>query len=224
MVVGTVEIMRQPRHLVWDWNGTLLDDLPLVVAATNVAFAAAGGPTITAEEHRRDFRRPIIEYYAQVLGRPVDVTEFAALNKIFHDAYQAKLPCSLTADARTALAEWPGSQSLLSMWFHTELVPAVAGHGLTPFFQRIDGLREPLEHGGDHKAPYLAQHLAAQGLSGEQVVMIGDSVDDAHAAAAVGARCVLYTGGFTDEAQLRATGAPVVDSLRAAVALARTLP
>src|SRR5690606_41221035 len=107
--------MRQPRHLVWDWNGTLLDDLPLVVAATNVAFAAAGGPTITAEEHRRDFRRPIIGYYAQALGRAVEVTEVAGLDKSFHDAYQAKLPCPLSADARTALAELPGSQSLPAM-------------------------------------------------------------------------------------------------------------
>jgi phosphoglycolate phosphatase-like HAD superfamily hydrolase len=46
-------------HLVWDWNGTLLDDLALVVAATNASLATAGGRPITAEEHRRDFRRPI---------------------------------------------------------------------------------------------------------------------------------------------------------------------
>ena len=38
------------RHLVWDWNGTLLDDLDLVVRATNVAFASAGGPAVTADE------------------------------------------------------------------------------------------------------------------------------------------------------------------------------
>src|SRR5437762_14038681 len=41
---------------------------------------------------------------------------------------------------------------------------------------------------------------------GPDSVLIGDSVDDAHAADAVGAGCVLYSGGFTDSERLRATG------------------
>ena len=57
-------------------------------------------------------------------------------------------------------------------------------------------------------------------LKGPDVVLIGDTVDDALAAQAVGARCVLYSGGFTEARQLRATGAPVVDTLTEAVALA----
>jgi phosphoglycolate phosphatase-like HAD superfamily hydrolase len=50
-------------------------------------------------------------------------------------------------------------------------------------------------------------------------VLIGDSVDDAVAAAAVGARCVLYTGGLTDRDKLATVGVPVVDTLADAVAL-----
>ena len=67
-------------HLVWDWNGTLLDDLTLVVEATNASLATFGGPRVTAEEHRRDFRRPITEYYAFVLGRPVTHDDFVRLD------------------------------------------------------------------------------------------------------------------------------------------------
>src|SRR5213594_1857925 len=74
-------------HLVWDWNGTLLDDLDLVVTATNAAFAAVGGPVVTADEHRRDYRRPIVDYYSHVLGRPVERHEFLRLDRVFHDAY-----------------------------------------------------------------------------------------------------------------------------------------
>jgi phosphoglycolate phosphatase-like HAD superfamily hydrolase len=51
-------------------------------------------------------------------------------------------------------------------------------------------------------------------------VMIGDSVDDALAAASVGARCVLYSGGFTDAARLAEVGVPVVGSLAEAAVLA----
>ena len=56
-------------------------------------------------------------------------------------------------------------------------------------------------------------HLEALAVRGEDCVLIGDSLDDAEAAAAVGARVVLYSGGFTDEDRLRATGLPVATTL-----------
>ncbi|MGA4728964.1 HAD family hydrolase [Micromonospora taraxaci] len=207
-------------HLVWDWNGTLLNDLSLVVSATNVVFASLGGPAVTSDEHRVRFRRPIAEYYAEVLGQAVDADEFGRLDRIFHDAYRTGLTtCELAADARTAMAAWPGSQSLLSMWFHEELVPAVHTYGLTGHFTRVDGLRATV--GGDRKAESLKLHLAELGVDGTSVVLIADSIDDADAATAVGGRAVLYTGGFTDPARLRASGHPVADTLTDAVTVAR---
>lgn len=206
-------------HLVWDWNGTLLDDLSIVVAATNRALAAAGGSPVTADEHRRDFRRPISEYYGYVLGRSIDDAEFALLDRVFHDAYGESLAtCALSAGAEDALRDWPGSQSLLSMWFHDDLVPTVKRFGIADHFARVDGLRDPV--GGGSKAPHLVAHLDALGLDGRDCVLIGDSVDDAHAAAFVGARAVLYEGGFTHPERLRETGLPVASSLAEAVRLA----
>ncbi|KAB1905737.1 HAD family hydrolase [Micromonospora tulbaghiae] len=210
------------RHLVWDWNGTLLDDLDLVVQATNVAFASAGGPAVTAAEHRVRFRRPIADYYAEMLGRAVDADAFGVLDRVFHDAYRAGLTtCALAADATAAIESWEGSQSLLSMWFHDELVPTVHTYGLTPHFRRVDGLRATV--GGGRKAEWLEKHLAELGLGGHEVVLIGDSIDDADAAASVGARCVLYTGGLSDPDRLRGSGHPAADTLTEAVTLARAL-
>jgi phosphoglycolate phosphatase-like HAD superfamily hydrolase len=209
-------------HLVWDWNGTLLDDLSLVVSSTNAAFASVGGRSVDPDEHRRQFRRPVAEFYAEILERAVDAEEFGRLDRIFHDAYRLGLTTiSLAADAMTAIKSWPGTQSLLSMWFHEELVPAVETYGLAGIFARIDGLRT--EVGGDLKAGHLAQHLTQLGVAGENAVLIGDSLDDGTAADAVGAASVLYTGGFTHPARLRASGRPVAETLVEAVELARDL-
>ncbi len=208
-------------HLVWDWNGTLLDDLALVVAATNASLASVGGPWVTADEHRRDFRRPISAYYEYVLGRVITADEFAHLDRAFHEAYRDGLSrTGLAPDAREAIAAWTGTQSLLSMWFHHELIPMVQTHGLHANLSRVDGLRATV--GGGPKAPHLRAHLAALGLDGPECVLIGDSVDDAHAAAEVGAEIVLYAGGFTDPSRLRGTGLPVATTLVEAVALALT--
>jgi phosphoglycolate phosphatase-like HAD superfamily hydrolase len=210
------------KHLVWDWNGTLLDDLHLVVSSTNVAFASAGGRDVGSDEHRRTFRRPVADFYAEMLGRAIDEEEFGRLDRIFHDAYRLGLTgVALAADAQAAIKTWPGSQSLLSMWFHHELVPAVEGYGLAGMFARIDGLRAEL--GGGFKAAHLAAHLAELGVEGGDVVMIGDSLDDADAAEAVGGHAVLYTGGFTDPARLRESGRPVADTLVEAVKMAMSL-
>jgi len=207
------------RHLVWDWNGTLLDDLTLCVTATNACLAMIGGPAITAEDHRRDFRRPVVDYYSFVLGRPVGAEEFQRLDEAFHDAYRLGLAtCALTADALEAMANWGGSQSLLSMFFHDELMVEVDRHGLGPRLSRVDGL--PGTVGGQRKAAYLEAHLSALDIRARDVVLIGDSVDDADAAGAVGASCVLYAGGFTHESHLVATGRPVARSLVEAVRIA----
>ncbi|MDT5030613.1 MAG: hypothetical protein QOC94_784 [Actinoplanes sp.] len=208
-------------HLVWDWNGTLLDDLHLVVSSTNSAFASVGARSVDPDEHRRQFRRPVAEFYAEILGRAVDHEEFGRLDRIFHDAYRVGLTSTgLAQDAMAAIQSWPGTQSLLSMWFHSELVPALETYGLAGAFTRVDGLRT--EIGGDLKAGHLANHLAGLRIDGAQVVLIGDSLDDAAAAASVGAAAVLYSGGFTHPERLRASGLPVADTLLEAVEIART--
>ena len=209
-------------HLVWDWNGTLLDDLTLVVSSTNEAFASVGGRAVDSDEHRRQFRRPVAEFYAEILERAIDEEEFGRLDRIFHDAYRLGLTTTtLAADAMAAIKAWPGTQSLLSMWFHSELVPAIESYGLAGVFARVDGLRT--EVGGDLKATHLATHLDGLRVAGERVVLIGDSLDDAAAAASVGGAAVLYTGGFTHPARLRASGLPVADTLLEAVEIAKGL-
>ena len=209
-------------HLVWDWNGTLLDDTALVVAATNATLHRLGGRAVTVEEHRRDFSRPVPDYYARLLGRPVGPDEFARLDETFHAAYRSGLDgAGLAADALAAMGAWGGTQSLLSMFFHDDLVALVRRHGLEPLLGRVDGLRALV--GGGPKAPHLAAHLAAIGAAPERCVLVGDTVDDAEAAQAVGAAVVLYAGGITDRPRLRATGAPVAATLVEAVALAAEL-
>nr|WP_205861063.1 HAD hydrolase-like protein [Planosporangium flavigriseum] len=199
----------------------MLDDLTLVVAATNVSLTAIGGPEITTDDHRRDFRRPIADYYGHVLGRSLSTEEFLQLDRVYHDFYrEGLLDCGLAADAEAAMKAWPGTQSLLSMWFHEELVPEVTRRGLHAVFERIDGLRPDVVAGG-HKAEHLVGHLDALGVAAADAVLIGDSADDAHAAAAVGAACVLYGGGFTHPDRLAEVGVPVATSLLEAVSLAR---
>ncbi|MGQ0743487.1 MAG: HAD family hydrolase [Acidimicrobiales bacterium] len=212
---------RRIRHLVWDWNGTLLDDFHLVVAAASDACVPAGRAPITADEYRRCFTRPIERSYELLLGRPLADGEWTTLSRRFHGSYQAQAATArlaagaVAALTRAAQAGW--TQSLLSMWTHQELVPLVDAFSLTGWFQRIDGQRQ---FGGGPKADHLSAHLQQLGVEGPDVLMVGDSLDDLAAAQSVNAQCILVSGGPHTAEMLGDCGVPVVPSLAHALDLA----
>lgn len=208
------------RHIVWDWNGTLLDDNHAVVAAVNTVCGHYGRDHVDLDQWRAVFDRPLLRTYEEVLGRSLDERDWAHIDAVYHEAYRELLhTCGLADGVPTVLHEWARAgrtQSLLSMWFHEELVPLVSEFGLDPLMQRVDGLR-PGTVGGGSKAEHLERHLADLRLDPSEVVLVGDVADDANAAARVGADCVLVTTGVMPRGKLRATGFPVVDSVSEAV-------
>lgn len=207
------------RHIVWDWNGTLLADNEAVVASVNAVCAAYDAEPVDLPGWRAVFGRPLRGSYERVLGRELDQRDWRAIDRIYHDTYRQLLhTCELDPDAPHALRDWRergGSQSLLSMFFHDELVPLVDRFGLSSLFGRIDGLRD--SEAGGSKAAYLDAHLRSLELEPSEAVVIGDVTDDARAAEEVGAGCVLVSTGVMSRAALENTGRPVADSLRAAV-------
>jgi phosphoglycolate phosphatase-like HAD superfamily hydrolase len=192
-----------------------------VVRAVNRVCAQFGREAIELEFWRSIYRRPLTDCYADLLGKPVSVEDWALIDRLYHDEYHGLLDtCRLAIGVPDELRRWHTrgrGQSLLSMWFHDQLGPLVAQYALTDLFTRVDGLRAST--GGGSKTEHLAEHLAAQGLSGSDVLVIGDVTDDADAAAHVGAQCVLVTTGVMNRATLTSRGVPVVDSIAEALAL-----
>ncbi|MEU6992331.1 HAD family hydrolase [Streptomyces sp. NPDC046465] len=215
-------------HIVWDWNGTLLHDIDAVIGATNASFAELGLEPITLERYRDLYCVPVPRFYERLMGRLPSDAEWQIMNAVFHKHYWTRADaCALAEGASELLAARRAdgrTQSLLSLAPHEHLVPIVRRHGIHDHFVRIDG-RTDESHAG--KAERMVRHLAALDESGEldvaRVVVIGDAVDDAVAAAHVGARAVLYTGGSHSRTSLEAAGVPVVDSLADAVDVAERL-
>ncbi|GGY51222.1 HAD family hydrolase [Streptomyces tanashiensis] len=215
---------KHGKHLVWDWNGTLLDDIGAVIGATNAAFAELGLESITLERYRELYTVPVPKFYERLMGRLPTDEEWTVMDGAFHRHYWERAEsCGLTIGAAQLLAARQESgltQSLLSLAPHTELIPLVRRHGIAERFVRMDGRPDASTDG---KSGHMVRHLAALEVPAERVVVIGDAADDALAAAHVGARAVLYTGGSHSRASLARVGVPVVDSLEEAVAVAEEL-
>jgi phosphoglycolate phosphatase-like HAD superfamily hydrolase len=205
---------------VWDWNGTILDDNDAVVSAVNAVCTAFGRDHIDLDYWRSIYRRPLSDGYQELLARELSTQDWTEIDRLYHDAYRALLPTTrLAPGIPDELHRWRdagGQQSLLSMWFHDELVPLVTEYGLADLFIRIDGQRENI--GGHGKTDHLIEHLVALRVEPADVLLIGDVLDDAIAAQAAGVRCVLVTTGMTTRRALETSGSPVVDSVAEALA------
>jgi len=208
-------------HIVWDWNGTLFDDLHVIVGAVNAVLEDAGLPPITATEYRDGYTRPVKRFYENLYGRQIDADEWQNLDLVFHEAYRARIHAAgLRADAAAALDVIDaigGTQSVLSMWRHGELIELVDELGIASRFVLVEGLRGP---GGGFKAPHLGDHLAQLDHEWNDTVLIGDAIDDAHAALEHDCRVVLIDNGSHPRDALEEVGAPVATDLIEALGLA----
>ncbi len=207
--------------LVWDWNGTLLDDTAAALGALNELLARRGLPTITLDFYRQTFSFPARAYYG-FLGMDLARENWDALAQSYHDAYHAR-PSGLNVETVSALGLVRAHgvrQALLSALRQDYLDAAVDRFGLRGHFDFIVG-SDNLDGGSKlARARALADLIrAADGGKADELVFIGDALHDKEVADAVGAQCVLFGGGGHASDRLAAV-APTASTLLEAVHLA----
>jgi len=208
-----------PRaYILWDWNGTLLDDTEAALATLNGMLARRGLPSIGMTWFRDNFRFPVRPFY-ESMGIQVGDDEWDALAREYHEDYLRR-PKRLAADARAALelAQAAGvGQCVVSALRQDLLENDVQTYDVGGFFAGLFGTNDL-----DGASKLAAARQAAATLGGARLAVIGDSRHDREAADAVGGVCVLQSGGTYTRARLEPFG-PVADSLTDAVRLALDL-
>jgi phosphoglycolate phosphatase len=201
------------KQLIWDWNGTLLDDAWLCVEAQNTILKAHGLDPVSLEHYQQNFGWPVEGYY-KTLGMDLSRAEFEAISHEFIAAYEAKkFACSLHAGAAEVLGfcQTAGCQQVvLSAYLETHLRPLVEHYGLGQYFSHYMGNRDIFAGSKVARAQQFVQSLAAPA---EQVLVVGDTLHDAEVARACGVDCVLIVGGHVSEARLQQAGFPVIHQL-----------
>ena len=211
------------RHIIWDWNGTLLDDTALTVRAANAALAAIGHRIELTVEHWREVAtRPIYDTYSNLTKTHLDTDQWAEVGQVWLATYLAGLPeVGLNPTAQSALDEaaahgW--TQSIVSLHQEQALRRHVTALGIADRFTGICGAGADWIDGLT-KAETVTTQLSALGLRPHQALMIGDMEEDAIEAVRAGAVPVLVPTGDTSRQRLESTGFPVADTLLAAVRL-----
>jgi phosphoglycolate phosphatase len=207
-------MQRSPyRHVIWDWNGTLLDDLDLCIDVMNGLLQRRGLPLLDRARYHAVFDFPVRAYYER-LGFDFLRDSFEELSFEFIAGYEARRGESrLQPGAPEVLAalQLAGiTQSVLSA-YRGETLREIVGHfRLTPYFIRLTGLDNIYAHS---KTELGRAWVAELGIPGNDILMIGDTLHDLEVAEALGVDCVLVAAGHHPAGRLRQRCAQVLSGL-----------
>ena len=190
------------RHVIWDWNGTLLDDTEACVNSVNRMLEVRRFPLITVEAYRQIFDFPVIRYYEK-LGFNLATENWDAIAVEFHRHYaeyarHAPLRHGIEHVLAT-LSETGFEMSILSASEINILNRMLTEHGIRNYFRHISGLDNLHAASKLENGKMLIRQI---NLPADDVILVGDPCHDHDVATAMGIRCMLLTGGHQHESRL----------------------
>jgi len=201
------------KHVIWDWNGTLLDDKELAITAINIILKRYDLPKITLEKYLKVFSFPVIDYYKR-LGFDFEKTPFTQVGTEFIEEYTAHMyDYSLHDGARDTLKYLYNngiSQSLLSAAKLKMLDDLMAHHDIEKYFHRVAGLTDHYANSKLDAGKNLIDELQ---IDPSEILFVGDTEHDAEVANEIGANCSLIANGHAPFDKLEKTGKQVFHNI-----------
>lgn len=207
-------MLSKYKQVIWDWNGTILNDVHLAIELINGLLAPRSIPTLTIEKYREIFTIPVKDYYEKA-GIDFSTDPFEIIGKQWIDQYEIrKFECSMYPGVEELLLknklEGKG-QSVLSGYKQNSLESLIGHYNLTRYFDHIVGLDDIYAGGKMHKGIELMNRL---NLKKGEAVMIGDMVHDYEVACEMGADCILLANGHESRQKLEKCNVPVIEDIR----------
>jgi phosphoglycolate phosphatase len=205
--------MKYYRHIAWDWNGTLMDDVWLSLRVINTLLGRRGIEAIDVEHYREVFGFPLRDY-CQSLGFDFGRYSFEELSDEFADLYEARrCECALHIGVDPLfkqLLERGCKLSLLSAYGDGKLCELVGFYGIGRYFSHVIGLDNEYGEGKVARGRRCMKELA---WSADEMLSVGDTLHDFEVAEAMGIDCVLVAAGHQTRERLETAGCPVVTDL-----------
>jgi phosphoglycolate phosphatase len=205
--------IKNYKHIIWDWNGTLINDVDPCVDILNNLLTRRKMTPVTKKLYLEQFDFPVKDYYVR-LGFDFSKESFDDISDEFVSQYYEKqLLCPLQPNALNilnTLKEKDIEQSILSA-FHQDLLEHIVEHfTLTNFFEHIVGLSD---YYAASKVENAKKLLTVLDVAPEKVLLIGDTNHDHEVAQAVNIDCLLIAAGHQSKQKLLKCTPNVLDSL-----------
>ena len=201
-------------YVVWDWNGTLLNDVDAAMAVMDRMLSRRGLPSLGgAERYREIFTFPVREYYLSA-GLDLVREPFEELAVEWTQLYgELSSGCGLFPGAGEVLRELEANgvaQLIVSASPQETLERQVKVQGVRERFQALLGLSDIY---ADSKAGLARRYFQENGVDPAQVIFIGDTLHDWEVAQDAGCGCVLLSQGHQSRRLLNKAGVPVLEGI-----------
>jgi phosphoglycolate phosphatase len=201
------------KHIIWDWNGTMLDDRWLTIAAMNIVLARRNMAELTEDRYLQLFTFPVIEYYRR-LGFDFDKEPFSVSGSEFINEYNARafepqLHDGII-DLIAELNENGVSHSILSASSQKILNKLAKHHNINHYFIAVLGQDNHYAYGKIETGKMWINKL---GIAPKNTLFIGDTEHDLEVANAIGSHCALLSWGHSSTERLENRGINVFDAM-----------
>ncbi|MCZ6673485.1 MAG: HAD hydrolase-like protein [Verrucomicrobia bacterium] len=204
---------RDIKHIIWDWNGTLVNDVHLCVSLINSILSRRSLPEISQDTYRDTFDFPVIDYYKR-LGFDFEKESFETLSNEFIGGYiDARQTLKLHSGAIEALNFFRQRglpQCILSATELNALNLTLKEHQIDRYFKTVLGLDH---HYADGKVYLGKTWLEQNHISTDQVLFIGDTLHDLNVANEMKIQCLLVATGHHSKDRLKTENTNVLQNL-----------
>ena len=205
--------MKNPKQIIWDWNGTLQDDVLAAVVGINVLLKQREMPLVDIQKHRELFSFPARNYYI-ALGFDLEKENWDEMSNTFIKAFLAEPSTDLfdwTIPTLSYFKEHSVGMSLVSAAELKTLIKSVEKYGILHYFDNIVGLTD---HGAGSKAENAKSLVSTFDIPLDEIYLIGDTSHDKEVADYVGCNCILVESGYESRERLLNSGAKVIPSIK----------
>jgi phosphoglycolate phosphatase len=210
------------EYILWDWNGTLIDDAWLCVDVMNGLLRKYNKHPLSLEKYRAVFDFPVKSYY-QKLGFNFDEHPFEFVGtELMEQYYRRWRECSLYAEVRETLEiiTRSGLQQIVLSAAPIILIEAGIEHyRLRPYIDEWIGLNH---HYATGKLDIAKAYIQSKSINPATVLLVGDTTHDYQVAEELGVSCLLFKNGHQSADRLLACNTPLIESYKQVLELVLT--
>lgn len=199
--------------IIFDFNGTLLDDCDCCLKILNELTKKYHLHTVSKEEYLDIFTFPVSEYY-QKIGFDISNDKFVEIGNQFHERYDKYSPkeAKIFESAERILSYLHHKVRLvcLSASKQETLFNQLKYYQIDQYFTHIIGISDKLARS---KLAAGISFMKENQIDPKKTIMIGDSIHDMEVAKALQIQIVLISTGHTAKKRLCATHVQVIDDL-----------
>lgn len=199
------------KNIIWDWNGTILNDAPIAFEATNILLQRFGYQTITFEYYRDNVDTPIVIFYNKIFDlKKHDMQMLDDEWGVLYNQLSDKIQLHAGVDIiLSTFADNNLNQIILSAFKTNEILKYARKFSVEHYFEDILGTHNiVMESKTTRGRRYMQEH----GFVPEHTLYIGDTVHDCDTARDLGVDCILFSGGQQSPKLLNQCSVPVYNN------------